>query len=234
MAKAMHPGMIFILVALLALCPSGVATAEVIVSQSSPDTTVGTWALNYHNQDLAVSFTLTSSFTDVSISASLSNTQPSGSYAGTAYLTSQIGPGTTVADQYASDVFLVPPTGTVGGTQVNPTVVISNLNLGPGTYYLVLAANGTSSTGGLGWQDATDATTTTAPGASADSVGLSDAGNTQNFSYTPASTFSALIAPDDSLLYSVTVPEPSACGLLLIGCGLVAFSFYRRHVNVGT
>src|SRR5712692_2522479 len=54
----------------------------------------------FPDQSIAVSFTIGTSYSGVTISADLI-----GSFSGTAYLTDQIGPGTTAANQIASASF---------------------------------------------------------------------------------------------------------------------------------
>src|SRR5271156_811648 len=95
------------------------------------------------NDPEGISWTQTGSYTDVTISAFLSSLGGSDG-TGTVYLTDQIGPGTTVANQIAET--------TVSGLAFGPataTTVFSGLDLGPGTYYLVTANN--LGGGGLGW-----------------------------------------------------------------------------------
>lgn len=78
----------------------------------------------------AVSWTQTNAYLDVSISARLYSVAEGDR--GTAYLTTRTGPGTTSADQVAVASFSFP-------INPSPIVLFSNLTLGPGTYYLIVA-----------------------------------------------------------------------------------------------
>jgi hypothetical protein len=104
----------------------------------------GVGAVEVNNSE-GVSWTQTGSYTDVTISAFLSSATDGALGTGTIYLTDQIGPGTTVANQIAET--------TVSGLafpQLTATSLFSGLDLGPGTYYLITASN-FSGGGGLGW-----------------------------------------------------------------------------------
>ena len=81
---------------------------------------------------LASSWSSTLAYSDVSISVMLSNRSPG--ILGTAYLTTRIGPGTSMADEVAQSSFIFPQQ-----TQLFP--LFSNLTLPPNTYYLVLTSS---------------------------------------------------------------------------------------------
>jgi hypothetical protein len=101
-------------------------------------------------QTLGISFTVGQPYSAVSITPDLL-----GSFSGTAYLTTQIGPGTTVADQIASHAFT-----STGGFQT----VLQNVSIGPGTYFLVLST--AQNTPPQGWATSTSPVTIAATGAS--------------------------------------------------------------------
>ncbi len=82
------------------------------------------------SQILMASWTSSVAFDNVSIFAELGADNSSASL--TAFLTNAVGPGTTAANQIAS-VTLTPPFLDSPGV-----LLFSGLNLGPGTYYLVL------------------------------------------------------------------------------------------------
>src|SRR6185436_34801 len=86
------------------------------------------------------SWTQTNTYTDVSIAAKLRF----GPNNGTAYLTTAIGPGTTVADELATLSFTAPATSTLFHLFTLPV-------LGPGTYYLTLA--GSDPFPGFAWME---------------------------------------------------------------------------------
>jgi hypothetical protein len=157
----------------------------------------------------AVSWTQTSAFTNVVISAGVGGgffTAPPGS--GTFYLMNAIGPGTTVANQLNSTTF----SGLVG---LSTLPLFSGLTLGPGTYYLVLG--GLAS--GSGWQET---------GSPFVPVIVTGSGVTNNpplvvigggAGYPPASSFSSF---PGQFFYQVTgdaVPEPATFFYALIGLG---------------
>jgi len=194
------------------------APAEVLASQSTSFINSSTY-LNQGVADLAVSFSLTSSFDDVSISANLANAYNFGS-TGTAFLTTQIGAGTTTANQIASATFSPAYSGSNAFTSVTPTTLFSNLTLTAGTYYLVLSSNSSIDT--LSWEGGSSVTTTTAPGVSIGATDLTDNFHTTS-SYIPADSFSPyqnviFDGEPTNYLYTVTgvaAPEPNSVMLML-------------------
>ncbi len=164
------------------------------------------------SQAVGASWTQSDPFANVSINAVLEaifeNTT------GTAYLTNQIGAGTTAANEIASAPFVFP----VSRADTN---LFSGLTLPAGTYYLVL------STASNGFWDFTNTqTVTTAPGVSFNSDYVSTSTN----AYPPANNFNSTNA---GFLFSVTgtsVPEPPIMSILLIsGLILSGLAFQRRQ-----
>jgi hypothetical protein len=172
---------------------------------------------------LGESWSSSNTYANVNISAQVSRapccpTDPIVSV--TAYLTSQIGSGTTLADEVATATIAVP------GFGYTYTTLFSNLTLGPGNYFLTLAAtdptnSGTAAWGGFGSQ-----------GHVSTDIGVTWQGDYRvagvpNLSYPPASEFGT-----DPSLYGLeitgdpvtsTVPEPSifmpfALGFLVSVC----------------
>src|SRR5262249_8619692 len=171
----------------------------------------------------------TSSFANVSIAAEIDpdhNLLPITSHtvSGTAFLMTQVGPGTTAANQIASTPF------TVTGTAFSPTLVtlFTGLTLGPGTYHLVLSAPADQS---AGWDFVLfPSTACTAPGVTLGNGNLSgiEAG------YPQATNFSDLF--DNLLEFSVTggaVATPGPSTILLLSAGLLAMAARGRIPRLG-
>ena len=158
----------------------------------------------------SVSWTQTSAFTNVSITLNLA---PFGSNQGTAYLTTRIGPGTTIADQVALTNFTFP-------TTASDVTVFTNLILGAGTYYLTLD----SSTSNAGIWDGTKSPTVIADPSVTQHTTLYAV---QSGSYAPALTYTTQNSV--SLKYGVTgiaVPEPSSAWIVISMAILI--TVYRR------
>jgi hypothetical protein len=163
-------------------------------------------------QALASSWTETSTYTDVMISALLTN----GPAEGTAYLMTHIGPGTTTASEIAEDSFVFP-----NAPQVES--LFTGLTLGPGTYYLVLGSTVSGGPNG-GWRDAYDCGTICSYPAPLIVSGAGVSRNTDFISssvsaYAPASSFiqGDGIHGDPFLQYEVvSTPEPRYMKLLFL------------------
>ncbi len=178
-------------------------------------------------------------FSNVGIAAEIDpggSTTTSHTFSGTAYLTTNIGPGATPADEIANTTF------SVTGTEFNPvlTTLFTGLTLGPGTYYLVLS----SAAGGPGgWEfGGLGITPVTAAGVSI--VDLDQIGS--GAAYPPANNFVpgqgvpiSNIPPEfelTPLLYSVTgdaqgntVPEPATFTFATVGIGAFALINRKRR-----
>jgi hypothetical protein len=167
----------------------------------------------------AISFTTTSAFDDVTISALLYTTNFETGGAATVYLTDSIGPGTTSADELAqvsvTDLPFVFSTST-------PEVVFTGLALPAGTYYVIEASDAGSP--GAAWGGPASPVETTAPGVTINSAlqASSLAG------YSPASDFVA--DSEIQFTFSITgspVPEPSTWAMMLLGFVGLGFASYR-------
>ena len=160
------------------------------------------------------SWSQTGTFTNVAIAAEVDPGQPptvSHTSTGTAYLMTQVGPGTTTAEELANTPF------SVTGAPFNPTLVtlFTGLTLGPGSYFLVLSAPADQT---AGWDFAVfPSTPQTAPGVTLTATNLSGI----EAAYPPATSFTDTF--DNILQFSVVgdvaseVPEPGSLALLLIG-----------------
>jgi hypothetical protein len=172
------------------------------------------------NQVLAVSWTQTSTFTDVVIQALIYSNDPNFDQ-GTAWLTQSIGPGTPPGSELAQSAVTFPAFG-------SPTQLFTGVTLGPGTWYLILSSS--IKTLNLGWWNG-NGTPVTGAGVTMGETLLS-AAQFANFGYAPGSNF---IGTYPSLAFSVegrevpaTVPEPAS--LMLTGGGLLTLArvAYRR------
>lgn len=149
-------------------------------------------------------------YNNVSISAELDGNGTA--INGTAYLMTQVGPGTTTANQIASAGFAV------SALPFGPdlTTLFTGLTLGPGTYYLVITASG----GGWEISDAS-AATITAPGVALVDGNYTTYPNNVDEPYPPDDMFSS--APEtNNLEFIVATPEPSVS--ILLGLGLVGLT----------
>ncbi len=157
----------------------------------------------------AISFTTTSLFTDVTISALLySSTGDPGTGSATVYLTDSIGAGTTTANEIA---------------RATLTEVFTGLTLPAGTYY-VIEASDTGSAVGADWGEPEFPVETTAPGVTihTDLIASSLA------SYSPASAFAA--DTGDGFAFSITgspVPEPSTWAMMMLGFAGLGYAGFR-------
>ena len=202
------------------LAASIVSADTTIVSQTGTNSSqIGT--LTY------ASWTQTSPFSGVSIAAVLRSAGGTGT--GTAYLTTQIGPGTTTAQEVA--------TAPISITNTTPTLttIFSGLALNAGTYYLVINPTPPPGqlTSALQWEFGSGVTVTTAIGVTANN-GASVQGTAA--SYPPASPFGQ--NQGTTLLYTVTgtpgattpvLPLPPSVILSLTGLAAVGVYEGRRR-----
>ena len=184
------------------------AQADTLVS------TGGTFSGIYNNNPEGVSWTVTGSYTDVSVSALISSGSASEEGAGTLYLTNSLGPGTTAANVIAETA--------VTNLEYEPTAdtgLFSGLTLGPGTYYLISSSN--LGVGGIEWEGLSGPTTT-AP----DVTSGGDLFSFGTAAFAPSDTFGPLGDPSFGVDVTGTpaaavavMPEPGS--LVLLGTGLL-------------
>jgi hypothetical protein len=115
------------------------ALPDTIISVSS--TNDSGWVVIYASQGYRVGWTQADAYGGVSVSAKLA--AGGADQTGRAYLTTQIGPGTSVANEIASTNFSFPP-------QSTNLTLFSGLQLPAGTYYLSII--GDSPTVGSQWE----------------------------------------------------------------------------------
>jgi hypothetical protein len=167
---------------------------------------------------VATSWTLTANFSNVTIDASLVSNDDT-FRDGTAYLMNAIGPGTTAASEFVAPAIFTAPVGNQFGP-VPLTVLFSGLDLGPGTYFLVLSAPFQDKTFGspLRWQIPTDPVITTAASATDGTPFLANTFYTTVNPFPPASSF--LIA-EQPMFDVITTPEPKSSVLVLISVAML-------------
>jgi hypothetical protein len=202
-------------VAFIAALPAAPVT---VITRTGPLNASATGGAQY------VSWTQTGTFSNVTIQANLFST--SGTASGNAYLTTQIGAGTTVAQQVAAAAV---STGNTLASGVS-TTLFSGLTLGPGTYYVSVSGIN------LGLGGASPAVTVVGTGVTENQDGVVFI----TAPYPPASgffnkgtfiLFSATSTPG-SPSSTVGVPALSsfamlATALMLLASGLGLLKFYR-------
>jgi hypothetical protein len=202
---------------LMLLLAAMAANAATIVGVNGPVNFSGSIGANV--QVITVGFTTGQAYNDVSFSAYISGPVVE-SY--TAYLTTAIGPGTSVADEIASITGNLPGAGPGGLTSI-----FTGLNLAADTYYVTIYQ---TLTGGGSWSSTETPVTTALPGSSHAFSGYFIT-NGAPVVYAPASPFVDLEANSGRrLLYALetsAVPEP---GTWLSGVGIVMIALaYRRR-----
>ena len=177
-----------------------------------------------------IRWTQTASFSNIVIDASLVSIDDS-FRSGTAYLMNAIGPGTTTASEVLAPANFTAPVGSPFGP-VPLTTLFSGLTLGPGTYYLVLAAPFRNETFGspLRWQVPNGSVVTTAPSVTAGNSLLSETLDSRVDPFPPASSFFAAAPPGypagvQPMFDVISAPEPETSVVILIS--LAALMLYR-------
>lgn len=160
----------------------------------------------------AVSWTSTVSFAGVSISIPVYSGLNS---PGEAYLTQSIGSGTTIANEIASAIFVFP---NISSSSPLYTTVLSGLNLGPGTYYLIIRETDFNGRGGAIWHGTSGNVWNRYPN------GITPNGQYQYYGstlpiYAPAAAFSTDQYTLDYNISFTAVPEPSGLDLILLAAG---------------
>jgi hypothetical protein len=208
------------------ICPISLAANTVIISVTG---TPGLSTLIESSSVAASSVVSTSwseseSYAGVTISVLVDSAIFGQTPSADAYLTTSIGPGTTANDEVASTQFSVPlqlPVCSQASCGADVTL-FSGLNLSPGTYFLTLAPDDTSS-GVVGWFPAMDPTVLEDTGVT-EGTAFSDSSVA---SYPPAGSF---VANDFAMDFTVTgtavapVPEPATV-TPLVGLGALFLLF---------
>ena len=175
------------------------------------------------NFPFAVSWTSSVAYNDVSISVRLSD----GTGTGFAYLTTALGLGTTDASEITQNNFSYSAPSYPTSAWVP---VLTNLDLPPGTYYLVLANFSASAL----WDNAAPATVFLGDGVSDrhtwDSGGILSVGN-----YPPGYIWNLYDNDSGNLQIqaAASIPEPPSSGLAILGLTSMLYSlcYKRRPIN---
>ena len=186
------------------------------------------------SQEVVYGWSLSTTYTGVTISFHLLDDSLGGPIAGTegtAYLMNQIGPGATAANE------VVAPDAISGLTNSDQNVTLfSGLTLGPGNYYVVLATAHllpSPTTASLGIDSSNSLTATTGPGVTI--LGVSGSGDVSADSFPPDVGFT-LHSPVGSqgAIFSIaatqgsTTPEPGTA-VLLAGAAFVLAAWRRKR-----
>ena len=201
----------------------GAGLAALSANGANIITRTGTTTFIFGGANEYVSWTQTGTFSGVAIQANL--VLNGGAGTGTAYLTTQIGAGTTTAQQVATA-----PVSISNTNQQSLTTLFSGLTLGPGTYYVTV-----SRTSGLDWVFSNAAITTVGIGVTANRDG---GGNSAP--YPPSATFFNkgqifLFSATSTPLTAVSTPALSPWAILLtvfllLSSGLWMMKFYRPQM----
>jgi hypothetical protein len=171
---------------------------------------------------LGVSWSESVTYSKVTISAFIYTDPFNPNYrAGTAYLTTSIGPGTTPqVDQVAQTTFTVPPY----SLTAQPFVVFSGLTLAPGTYY-VLIGGPQNATEYYDWSASYSPVVNTGSGISNVHF-LQALGNGVDPLYPPALPVGS---PSETPLLTIAtpVPEPASTGFVIVALVVIGFVLLR-------
>ena len=208
--------------ATILICPMSL-TANTIISVTAPP------ILSFSGP-ISISWSQTNAYTDVTISALVDSFIGGLTPTADAYLTTHIGPGTTVSDEIAHARFTVPLQLPVCSQSSCGAFVtwFSGLSMGPGTYFLTMGPSLTMMDPfgpvGVGWFPALLPTVLKDTGVS---EGAAYSSFSVSASYPPASSF--VLFPD-LMNFIVTgteataIPEPAPTTLIGFGALLVILS----------
>jgi hypothetical protein len=218
---------LWVALATILICPISLKADPIIISVTAPPALS---TLIDSSSIVSTSWSESKSYTDVSIAALVDSAIVGGTPTADAYLTTQIGPGTTTADEIARTRFTVPVALPVCSPASCGAMVtlFSGLSLGPGNYFVTMGPDPISS-GVVGWFPALDPTVVLDTGVSEGNSFIASG----VASYPPASAFEVYtieISPpfppmivDVAMNLTVTgtaaapIPEPATATLMAFG-----------------
>ncbi|MGD0871638.1 MAG: PEP-CTERM sorting domain-containing protein [Bryobacteraceae bacterium] len=173
----------------------------------------------------AATWTQTGTYSSVTIGADLATNGISQGN-GTAYLMTQLGPGTTIADEVASFSIVNLPTSCCALNTMTP--LFSGLTLGPGTYFLLIDPQTT-----LYWTVASSPSQTLGSGVTQGSdVALSgsrDPGFPPDSPYA-ATAYNAIFSVSGTPVTGGSTPEPSTIVMFLSGLAGIGIALRKRRI----
>lgn len=175
------------------------------------------WTVLFAGQAFAASWEQTIRYEDVSISANLTAFGRT-TETGRAFLTTRLGPGTTIADQVAFTTFAFPAV-------ESDVVLFSDLTLAPATYYLTLV--GDSASWGSGWTGSVPALYDVGPGVTWE--GTYGFRSPQTPFLPSSAIWDDTMAPPHFTVTGTPIPEPSTYAAILGVAVLVGVALSRRR-----
>jgi len=211
---AKYAGGLFVALAVSLVGPMSLKADPIIISVTAPP---GLSTLIDSSSIVSTSWSEAGSYTEVSIAALVDSAIVGQTPTADAYLTTQIGPGTTTADEIAHSQFTVPVNLPICSPSSCGAMVtlFSGLSLGPGNYFLTMGPDPIS-IGVVGWFPALNPSVLLDTGVSEGNSFFASA----MASYPPASDFG--VSPF-AMNFVVTgtptsaIPEPSTATLVAFG-----------------
>jgi hypothetical protein len=210
------------------ICPISLMADSVIISVTAPPA-LSTLILG--SSVVSTSWSESQAYSDVAISVLVDSAIVGQTPSADAFLTTNIGPGTTATDEISHTRFTVPVQLPVCSAESCGAVVtlFSGLNLGPGDYFLTIAPDAMSS-GFVGWFPALNPTVVEGAGVSA---GTSFLAAGAAF-YPPASAFGDYAfggyqyAMNFTVTEAATSPIPEPATAPMIGLGALVLLVNKR------
>ena len=228
MEKLRRAGTLFLVLAIIMIAPISLKADPVIISVTAPPALS---TLIDSDSIVSTSWSVTKSYMDVSIVALVDSALVGETPTADAYLTTQIGPGTTAADEIAHARFTVPAELPVCSSSSCGAMVtlFSGLSLGPGNYFVTMGPDPMSIGEAVGWFPALNPTILLDTGASVGNSFIASA----VASYPPGSAFETV---DVAMNLTVTgtaaasIPEPTTTTLI----GISALFLLVWNQTLGT